>query len=80
MAQISKDEMLKKFAKELQSGDAALFVGAGLSSPSGLVDWKGLLKGVATDLKLDVEREHDLIALAQYHVNDQRVGATLTNC
>jgi hypothetical protein len=72
MAQISKAEMLKQFGKELQSGDAALFVGAGLSTASGFVDWKGLLRDVASELKLDVDREHDLIALAQYHVNDRK--------
>lgn len=72
MAQISKGEMLKQFTKELQSGDAALFVGAGLSKASGFVDWKGLLRDVASELRLDVDREHDLIALAQYHVNDRK--------
>jgi hypothetical protein len=64
--------MLKQFTKELQSGEAALFVGAGLSKASGFVDWKGLLRDIATELKLDVDREHDLIALAQYHVNDRK--------
>ena len=72
MAEISKREMLKRFTRELQSGDAALFVGAGLSVASGFVDWKGLLRDIATELKLDVDREHDLVALAQYHVNDRR--------
>ena len=72
MAHISRGEMLKQFTKELQSGDAALFVGAGLSKPSGFVDWKGLLRDVAIELKLDVDREDDLIALAQYHVNDRK--------
>jgi hypothetical protein len=64
--------MLKQFTKELRSGDAALFVGAGLSKASAFVDWRGLLRDVATELKLDVDREHDLIALAQYHVNDRK--------
>ena len=72
MAEISKVEMLKQFTKELQSGDAALFVGAGLSKPSGFVDWKGLLRDIAIELELDVDREDDLIALAQYHVNDRK--------
>jgi hypothetical protein len=72
MAQLSKGEMLKEFTKELHSGDAALFVGAGLSKASGFVDWKGLLRDIAKELKLDVDREHDLIALAQYHVNDRK--------
>jgi hypothetical protein len=72
MGQISKSEMLKQFAKELQSGDAALFVGAGLSKPSGFVDWKALLRDIASELKLDIDREHDLVSLAQYHVNDKK--------
>jgi hypothetical protein len=72
MAQISKGEMLQQFTKELHSGDAGLFVGAGLSKASGFVDWKGLLRDIAKELKLDVDREYDLIALAQYHVNDRK--------
>lgn len=50
-------------------GNAALFVGAGLSRPAGYVDWKELLREIADDLDLEVDREYDLIALAQYHCN-----------
>ena len=57
MSEISKREMLKRFTRELQSGDAALFVGAGLSMASGFVNWKGLLRDIATELKLDVDLE-----------------------
>lgn len=69
MAEISKSQMLSNFSKELRSGDAALFIGAGLSRSSGFVDWKELLRGLASDLNLDVDKESDLVALAQYHVN-----------
>src|SRR5580704_7237549 len=68
---ISKSEMIRHYQSELQSGDAALFVGAGLSRPSGFVDWKELMREVASELKLDVERESDLIAIAQYHINER---------
>lgn len=53
----------------LQSNSMALFAGAGLSKSAGFVDWKGLLRGIATDLGLDVDRETDLISIAQYNVN-----------
>ena len=78
MAQVSKEELLKHFSSELQSGDAALFVGAGLSHPSGFVDWASLMREVASELGLSIERESDLIAVAQYHVNE-RGGRTRLN-
>jgi hypothetical protein len=53
----------------LQSNSMALFAGAGLSKSAGYVDWKGLLRGIATDLGLDIDRETDLISIAQYNVN-----------
>ena len=56
----------------MQSGDAALFIGAGLSKSSGFVDWKELLRDVATELRLDIDRESDLIGLAQFHVNERK--------
>lgn len=71
MAKVLKEEMLRHYTAEIQSGDAALFVGAGMSRESGFVDWKGLMREVAVELGLDVEREFDLIALAQYHVNER---------
>jgi hypothetical protein len=79
VAEISKSEMLRHFAKELQSGNAALFVGAGLSKPSGFVDWKELMRDVASEIGLNVEKESDLIALAQYHVNSRSGGRNRLN-
>jgi hypothetical protein len=71
MAQISEQEMLRHFASELQSGDAALFVGAGFSRPAGYVDWNELMRDIASELGLSIEKESDLIAIAQYHVNER---------
>lgn len=63
---------IRRYAKSVDSGDAAIFAGAGLSRAAGFVDWKALLREIAEDLGLDVDRETDLIALAQYHVNEKR--------
>jgi SLOG family protein/SIR2-like protein len=60
---------LKEYTRALREGDSALFVGSGISRSAGYVDWKQLLKGIAEDLDLDIDREADLVALAQYHVN-----------
>lgn len=57
------------YVKELESGTAAIFAGAGLSKPAGYVNWKELLNPIAEDLDLDVEKEDDLVALAQFHLN-----------
>lgn len=67
-----QSRFIKEYAKALGSGDVAIFVGAGLSRAAGFVDWRALLRDIASDLKLDVDRETDLIAVAQYHLNEKR--------
>ena len=62
----------KKYTKAIQNGDAAIFAGAGLSIPSGYVNWKELLNNLATEIGLDVEKEPDLIEVAQYYCNKKR--------
>ena len=66
---VERERFVERFAEALEQGDAAVFVGAGLSRPAGFVDWRGLLRELADDLGLDIDRETDLIAVAQYHVN-----------
>lgn len=63
---------IRHYAKVIEDGDAALFAGAGLSRKAGYVDWRALLKDIADELRLDIQRENDLIAVAQYHVNEKR--------
>jgi hypothetical protein len=48
-----------------------MFLGAGMSREAGYVDWKQLLAEIADELTLDVAKENDLVALAQYHVNER---------
>lgn len=63
------DAFIKEFVTDLQSKSAAVFAGAGMSKVSGYVDWPELLRDIATELGLTVDKENDLISLAQYHVN-----------
>lgn len=55
--------------KDLAEDNLAIFAGAGLSAPAGYVSWPELLRPIAEELELDVDKEHDLVALAQYHCN-----------
>jgi NAD-dependent SIR2 family protein deacetylase len=70
MPEISKEQFIKEYSRALDDGNAALFVGAGMSMASGMVDWRGLLRDIAQGLGLDVDEESDLIAVAQYEKNN----------
>lgn len=69
MTTVRVETFVEDFTRELEQRNVAIFAGAGLSVPTGVVDWKGLLKPLAEELDLDVDREHDLVRVAQYHVN-----------
>lgn len=66
---VDRNQMLHDFITAAQNGDAALFIGAGLSMPAGFVNWKELLRDLAEEIGLDVDREPDLVTVAQYHIN-----------
>lgn len=66
---MQRERFLERFSKEIDDGTAAVFAGAGLSVSAGYVDWKKLLADVAHDLGLDIDREDDLVGVAQFHVN-----------
>lgn len=67
----TKEQQLfvRKFGERVLNEEAGLFIGAGVSREAGFVDWKGLLREVAEELDLDIDKEHDLLAIAQYQVN-----------
>ena len=66
---IKKTEMIRKYVEAIREGNAAVFAGAGLSRPSGYVDWKSLLRPLASDIDLDVDKENDLLSVAQFYRN-----------
>ena len=63
---------IDKYVKEIKDNSAAMFIGAGFSKSAGYVDWKNLLRSVAEDLGLDIDKEYDLVSLAQYCYNRNR--------
>ncbi len=70
-------EFLDGYVPAMHELNVAVFAGAGLSIPAGFVNWKDLMRSIATDVGLDVEKEHDLIAVAQYHANSRGGRSTL---
>lgn len=69
---VTINDFKRAYSKAIQDGYAAIFAGAGLSMSCGFVDWKGLLCDLAKEIKLDVEKEHDLVEVAQYYCNEKR--------
>ncbi len=63
------DGFVNAFVDDIADGTAAIFAGAGLSVASGHVNWSELLREIAAELGLDVDRESNLVAVAQYHLN-----------
>lgn len=57
------------YFRDIETGDAGIFAGAGLSVPAGFVDWRELLRPLASEIDLDIMRESDMVAVAQFHVN-----------
>jgi Sir2- and TIR-associating SLOG family/SIR2-like domain len=66
------DHFLETFVKELEEENVAIFAEAGLSVAAGYVDWRTLLQPIAQELELDIDQEHDLISIAQYHLNEKQ--------
>jgi hypothetical protein len=60
---------IKDFTKKIEAGEAAFFIGAGFSQSVGYSNWKELLRDLADEIGLSVDRETDLISLAQYYEN-----------
>lgn len=79
MTDLDIEAFLRVFSEEIEEENAAIFAGAGMSRSAGFVDWKMLLKSIAEGLGLDVEKETNLVALAQYYCNERsghRAGLT----
>lgn len=79
MSTCSREEFIRDYAIQIQNQSASLFIGSGLSRQAGYTDWKGLLKEVAEDIGLNVDKEHDLISLAEYYVNAKRNRVKIDN-
>ncbi len=65
------DYFIRDYVQAINNGRAAVFAGAGMSMPCGYVNWKNLMHDIAEHLGLDVNKESDLTAVAQYYLNEQ---------
>jgi 8-oxo-dGTP pyrophosphatase MutT (NUDIX family) len=74
---ISADTLVENFTRRLSAGQAALFVGAGLSKGSGLVDWKGLLATPAKELGIGIDSDVDFADLAEFFAQERGRGALI---
>ncbi|WP_449544619.1 SIR2 family protein [Lelliottia amnigena] len=72
------ESFINDFGKDMEEDSVAIFAGAGMSKAQGYVDWKELLSDIAEELGLDINKETDLISLAQYHVNEKGSHSKLT--
>lgn len=70
MDKLAVDRFIRKFGIAVAQGNAAVFGGAGLSRESGFVNWKELMRDFAADIRLDIDKETDLISVAQYYKNE----------
>ncbi len=65
------DRFVNGYVEAIRDENAAVFAGAGLSIPCGLVDWASLLRDIAVEIGLNVDKETDLISVAQFHENER---------
>ncbi|PEQ56968.1 SIR2 family protein [Bacillus cereus] len=69
---------IKNFTEDLIDGNVAVFGGAGLSVGAGAVSWKELLREAANDIGIDVDKEYDLVSVAQYIYNESNSRTKIT--
>lgn len=71
-----KSDFVRGYVEALESGNAGLFVGAGLSMRAGYPSWRSLVRDMAKEIGLDSNREADLAGVVQFFLN--RAGRTRT--
>ncbi|HEY1440592.1 MAG TPA: SIR2 family protein [Mycobacterium sp.] len=69
---IERFELVEEFGEAVLTGNAALFIGAGLSRDAGLPGWAALLDPIRE--RCNVPTHHDLPLVAEYIVNDPAGG------
>lgn len=73
----SVKEFIREYVRAVSQGYAAVFAGAGLSRGSGYTNWKELVRPLAEEIGLDVEKEYDLVAIAQYYRNERGTRSSI---
>lgn len=66
---INKEELINEYSQMAYKGEAALFVGAGISIPYGLPDFQGLIKELARGtIDLEITPELNYLKLRSLFV------------
>ena len=78
MGSINRKELIRKYVKAIREDNAAVFAGAGLSRPSGFVDWKEFLRPLASDIGLNIDKERDLLSVAQFYRNQRGTNTAIS--
>lgn len=68
---MEQEIFIKKFARAIYEGNAAVFAGAGTSVASGFVNWKELVRPFAKEISLDIDKETNYVEMTQYYINSK---------
>jgi hypothetical protein len=74
---ISTQAFVREYVRAISEGYAAVFAGSGLSQCSGYTNWKDLIRPFAEEIGLNVDKERDLLAIAQYYRNERGTRASI---
>lgn len=74
---MTKEQFVRDYVDYLRKGTAGVFVGAGTSTGAGYPTWKTLVKEMADEVELDLDKEPDLPSVVQYFLNAK--GQTRTH-
>lgn len=77
-SKLERISFINDFVEEIKEQKAAIFAGAGLSIPTGNLNWKDLLREDAKAIGINVDEEHDLLAVAQYIYNESGTRNKIT--
>lgn len=66
---MKEKHLIPELISELDNENLAIFAGAGFSMDAGYVNWAELIRPLADELELDLSKETDLVAIAQYYCN-----------
>lgn len=67
---VSKADFVREWGDALAKGQAAVFIGSGVSREVGYPSWDELMQGFARKLGLTLRRHDDLTAVAQHYLNE----------
>ena len=69
---MEKDIFINEYTEKLKCEKASLFIGSGISRKSGYANWKDILRDCAEEINLNVDKEDDLITLAEFYVKGRQ--------